>query len=153
MMINIATRLLGADKKAVLDLWNNEYPAILAYADIAAFDAYMDALADKLHYLLISATGAVLGWAMTFTRDEEKWFAIIIDHSMHGRGYGTRMLDRLKDTELSLNGWVSVLDTYKKLNGTPYISPLGFYLRNGFALTGHTLDTGQLSAAKICWQR
>lgn len=66
----------------------------------------MDNLTQKAHYLLLNDENNIEGWAVTFIRENEKWFAIIISGKLHGKGIGTMMLNKLKDDEDTLNGWV-----------------------------------------------
>lgn len=153
MYIIDAENLSDEQKEEILLLWNKEYPVQLGYKDMAAFDSYLDGLTEKKHYLVISAIGTVVGWAMTFTRDGERWFAMILDRSQHRKGLGTQMLNKLKEAEPVLHGWVTYHHHYVRQDGTPYPTPLGFYLRNGFFDMGERLNTEQLSAVKIRCRR
>lgn len=137
---------------AVLALWNQEYPENLNYS-MADFEKYLHALTNIKHYLLSAYDGIVAGWAFTFNRDEQKWFAIILDQSKQMQGYGTHILNKLKETEPELNGWVIDHNNYLKANGEPYKSPLGFYIKNKFEVTSTRLETEKLSAVKIIWRK
>ncbi len=136
---------------AILALWNQEYPASLNYT-LADFEAYLNGLKDNKHYLLWIGD-AIMGWAFSFKREDEKWFAIILDQNIQRQGYGTQLLDKIKEKEPVLNGWVSDHDNAIKSNGEKYKSPLGFYIKNKFLVTSARLETEKLSAVKITWKR
>lgn len=62
------------------------------------------------------------------------------------------MLNKLKDDEDTLNGWVIDHDLDKKSNGYYYKSPIGFYQKNGFKVISETrLELEIMSAVKIIW--
>jgi GNAT superfamily N-acetyltransferase len=114
---------------------------------------YLDALLNQKHFLLITDEQAV-GWAFSFVRDSERWFAMILAEQVQGKGYGTKLLTKLLDAETRLNGWVIDNQSYFKPNGEPYRSPLQFYLKNGFRTLETTrLETPKLSAVKIVWEK
>ncbi len=152
MKIVKQTELSKKDKKQVFELWNNEYPEKLVYQSVDDFENYLDNLTQKAHYLLLNDENNIEGWAVTFIRENEKWFAIIISGKLHGKGIGTMMLNKLKDDEDTLNGWVIDHDLDKKSNGYYYKSPIGFYQKNGFKVISETrLELEIMSAVKIIW--
>jgi hypothetical protein len=154
MYIAESQNLSTDQKEALLRLWNNEYPANLGYNSPEDFDAYLEQLTEQLHYLLFNADQAILGWAFTFIRSNERWFAIILDTSIHNQGYGTMLLEHLKTGEHLLNGWVVDHNNDVKRNGTAYASPLNFYLKNMFTMCPDVrLATEKLSAVKIMWKK
>ncbi len=139
-------------KEQIMRLWNNEYPEQLRYADVEGFDNYLNNLQECHHLLAMNDSDNLVGWAFSFARDGERWFAIIVDGSLQGKGLGTTLLNRLKENEPTLNGWVTDHDRYVKANGEAYRSPLRFYLQNGFAVLPETrLEIENLSAVKIRW--
>ncbi|QLC65679.1 GNAT family N-acetyltransferase [Flavobacterium sp. LPB0248] len=148
------TELNEQAKKQVLDLWNREYPEKLSYNSLTEFDNYLQNLNNLKHFLLTSDIGLILGWALTFDRDNEKWFAIILSEKIKGNGLGRKMLDKIKNTELVLNGWVIDHNKDKKKNGQEYISPLKFYEKCGFRILKDVrLELDKISAVKIKWQK
>jgi len=141
-------------KEAILRLWNNEYPANLSYNDPTDFDVYLQNLTAQQHYLLLNNSNEIQGWGFTFFRNDERWFAIILDSSIQKHGYGTLLLEHMKQSEQLLNGWVADHNNDLKSNGSVYTPPLAFYLKNGFTLcTGVRLQTEKLSAVKIMWKK
>ncbi|WP_028295730.1 GNAT family N-acetyltransferase [Olivibacter sitiensis] len=143
--------LSESHKSQLLDLWNDEYPERLAYTNIEELNHYIHGLANCEHYLIIE-NNLVRAWAFKFTRDGERWFAIILSSSLHGKGLGSRLLSKLKEDESELNGWVIDHDHDFKRNGEPYPSPIEFYTKNDFkTLPSQRLESKNLSAVRIKW--
>ncbi len=139
-------------KDAILRLWNNEYPQQLQYADMAGLDTYLANLHNQCHYFAVDESDAITGWAFSFDRDNEKWFAVIVDSLVQRKGVGSLLLGALKQEENLLNGWVTDHCRYLKADGTTYLSPMQFYLKNGFTVcAGVRLEVEKLSAVKIQW--
>lgn len=141
-------------KQQVFDLWNNEYPEKLSYNSLGEFDNYLQNLTKLNHFLFTIDTGLILGWALTFERDNEKWFAIILSEKIKGKGFGRKMLNELKKEEQFLNGWVIDHNNDKKKNGLTYVSPLKFYEKCGFDIQiDNRLELDKISAVKIKWTK
>lgn len=141
-------------KQQVLDLWNNEYPEKLAYNSLSEFDNYLNSLHSLKHFLLTDEINLILGWALTFNRDHEKWFVIILSEEIKGKGFGRKMLNELKYDETILNGWLIDHNNDKKKNGQQYISPLKFYEKCGFRIISDVrLELDKISAVKIKWTK
>jgi len=153
MNIIITTTLTTCQKRDIYDLWNNEYPASIGYTAMQDFDTYLANLTDQRHYLLLT-DNRVKGWMFTFVRNEGRWFAIILDSLLHGQGYGSQLISRLKEDTDKLCGWVMDHDKGVKTDGSPYRSPLAFYMKNGFTVCPEVrLETEKISTVKIQWQR
>lgn len=141
-------------KTEILYLWNNEYPDKLSYRTLTGFENYLGNLTDQSHILMLNDTQNIKGWYFDFLRDQERWFAIILDSKLHGQGFGTQILNLAKEKEPELNGWVIDHDNDKKPNGETYKSPLNFYLKNGFELLSkNRLELEVISAVQINWKR
>ena len=140
-----------SDKIQVFELWNNEYPEKLTYSTLSLFEKYLKNLLEQSHILLFD-NDKIKGWYFDFIRDKEKWFTIILDSQLHGMGWGTQLLNKAKEKETELNGWVIDHNTDRKKNGDMYVSPLGFYLKNDFQeLSDNRLELDKISAVKIKW--
>jgi GNAT superfamily N-acetyltransferase len=147
-----SSELNEQSKQQLLDLWNNEYPEKISYNSLIEFDYYLQNLNNLNHFLLTDNSDIILGWAMVFDRDNEKWFAIILSEKLQRKGLGRKMLDELKQVEPILNGWVIDHNNDKKKNGLTYFTPLGFYKKNGFEIqTDIRLELDKISAVKIKW--
>lgn len=146
--------LSESEKLEILELWNNEYPEKLSYRSKEELDNYLKSLTGQSHILLIDLNGKIIGWYLDFVRENEKWFVIILDSKIHGKGFGTKMLELAKQKENELNGWVIDHNGYKRKNGSIYNSPLNFYLKNGFEkLPRNRLELDTISAVKVKWRK
>jgi hypothetical protein len=153
MHIIETTTLLPQQKTAVLRLWNNEYSEKLN-KDAEGFENYLQDLGDQRHFLLVGENDEIAGWAFVFTRHSERWFAIVLDTKAQRKGYGRMLLDKLKETEPTLNGWVADHNCDIKADGSTYLSPLDFYLKSNFTILPECrLETDILSAVKIVWRK
>ena len=142
------------EKQRVFELWNNEYPEQLIYNTMDEFEEYLGNLIDQNHALLVDNQGRIVGWYFDFIREEQRNFAIILDSEYHGKGFGTKLIDYAKGNQEELNGWVIDHSDYKKRSGGNYISPLDFYLKNGFeVIRNEKLVTSKTTAIKIKWKR
>lgn len=139
-------------KNQLFTLWNSEYPSNLVFESVKDLDDYLISLQEKQYYLLIDNIGQLVGWACIFLRENENWFAILIDGKIQGNGFGKLLLDELKKVRNNLNGWVIDHNDYTKSNGVTYYSPLPFYLKNDFlVLQKLRLENHKISAVKINW--
>ena len=146
--------LSESEKIEIYELWNNEYPENLSFKSKEEFDNYLKSLTEQSHLLIIDINKNIKGWYFDFTRNNEKWFAIILDSKIHGKGLGTRILELAKQKEYELNAWVIDHNRDKKKDGEFYNSPLSFYLKNGFEkLTRNRLELDKISAVKIKWKK
>lgn len=152
MKITRQNDLSKEQKSRIVEMWNAEYPLEIAHSGISSFDEYLNKVTDKKHFLLIDETGEILGWAMMFERDGAKWFAIIVDGKVQGKGFGLKLLDALKAAENHFFGWVIITDEYKKANGENYRSPLLFYKKIGFKVhENEQLIKQNIKGVKIEW--
>lgn len=143
-----------AEKQSVIRLWNAEYPAQLQHSGLDSFDEYLRPKENLEHYLLTDNGGNIKGWLATFTRDAGRWFALLVDGSEQKKGFGTRLLNRVKEFENEINGWVIDREKDFKANGAVYLSPIGFYLKNDFeVLRDVRLENETMSAVQIKWSR
>jgi len=148
------TELSKTEKKEILNLWNDEYPEKLNYQTFSEFEKYLGNLTEQSHILMKSKNQSIKGWYFDFVRENEKWFAIILDSKFHGKGFGTKLLNLGKEKESELNGWVIDKQYDKRKNGELYKSPLNFYLKNGFEkLDNERLELEKISAVKIKWKK
>ena len=126
-------------------LWNEEYPLKLNNR----FGLLLEGI-DYYNHYLIEDNHEVLAWAVEFEKDAEKRFSLIVKKSHQRQGLGKRLLDRLKSDLGEFYGWVIDHDKDLKQNGEIYISPINFYLKNGFeVLTQERIDIEMLQAVKI----
>lgn len=151
----IETQILSLDQKdSLMQLWNNEYPAKLNLKTIEDFELYLNGLSETKHYLLFDDSDEIQGWTFTFLREDENWFAIILNSEIHGKGIGSLLMNEIKKNNISLNGWVIDQENEIKHNATFYKSPLQFYIKNDFIICSEIrIENEKLSAVKINWKR
>jgi GNAT superfamily N-acetyltransferase len=136
----------------LLELWNNEYPQKLNYTSLATFDEYLTKLNKLRHFLVVDNQNKAKGWAFSFERDNERWFAIIVSEKYQNKGIGLQLLNHLKNAETELNGWVIDHNNDVKKNGKIYNSPLAFYKKSNFeVLEQERFESEKISAVKIKW--
>ncbi len=154
MRIESAKILTTPQKEIITQLWNAEYPKQLNFEGVDGFDNFLDSVSDQTHYLLIDENGELKGWFMTFTRQDERWFSVIVDGNEKQKGYGTQLLNELKVDEVEINGWAVEHDNYLKNNGENYRSPIGFYRKHGFEiLLDIKLEKEEYYCVKIKWKK
>ncbi|MEL6813166.1 MAG: GNAT family N-acetyltransferase [Bacteroidota bacterium] len=148
------TALSELQKEEIRILWNLEYPVHFGHASLADFETYLQNLSNPTHVLIIDDTQKIRAWYCHFTRENEKWFAMILDSTLQGQGFGSRLLERAKSREEELHGWVVENNIQKKRNGEFYKSPLQFYLKNGFKIVeGSSLELKKTPVFKIKWKK
>lgn len=142
------------EKDSLMQLWNNEYPAKLNLKTAEDFELYLNGLSNTKHYLLLDDSNEIKGWTFTFFRENEDWFAIILDSKIHGKGIGSLLMNEIKKNSTSLNGWVIDQDNEIKQNAIFYKSPVQFYIKNDFMICSEIrIENEKLSAVKINWKR
>lgn len=153
-MIRLSDTLSATQKEQVRAIWNAEYPSGLVLPTPEDFDAYLSKSTEHKHFLLCTIEGDLKGWGCTFQRDNARWFAMILSRSIHGKGLGTFLLQKMLQGESQLYGWVIETTPFNRTDGTPYPLPLEFYLKNGFhAETNERLDIPAFSGHRIVFTR
>jgi GNAT superfamily N-acetyltransferase len=149
----LTKELTQREKLEIIKLWNQEYPRAMAHAEFSDFEKYLQGLAEVHHILLFEEEEHVLGWLIYFLRDNEQGFALLLDSSLQGKGWGSKILDRAKELNSELNGWVVDHEGELKQNGKPYRSPTEFYRRNGFEIRQDIQRTMKdVSCIKVIWK-
>lgn len=153
MKIVKCSELKLQQKASILYLWNREYPVQLNLTS-EGFDNYLRSSTGHQHFLILDDASEIIGWAYTFDRDGERWFSILIDGLYQKVGFGTMLLNLLKEKEHKLAGWVIDHPYDVKKNGDPYESPLKFYIKNGFEVCPDIrYKDEKIAAVKIEWIR
>ena len=151
--VEYLTSLTDTQKETALSIWNMEYPVKLCMPGIAEFNAFLDSLINPGYFLLKDDDTEIIGWATLFSVENVRCFFIMLKSSSHGKGYGTLLLNALKAKENTLFGWAVDHDNNVKADGTPYPSPINFYIKNNFTINNELrLETDVLSAVNIIWQ-
>ncbi len=152
MRISKSDTLTELQKKQIVEIWNAEYPVGLKFSSIQGFEDYLSKINDLNHYL-IESDQKVIAWMSTFLREDDRWFAMIINAEYQKQGLGRQLLEAAKADHQELNGWVVDHEDYIKDDGETYLSPMQFYLKNDFEIVSDCrLELPQLSAVKIIWR-
>jgi GNAT superfamily N-acetyltransferase len=148
--MNISTTKHLTDKqlRQINDLWDTEFQQTLN----GRFPLLLDGVSDYCHYI-VEQQDKVLAWAAYFRKDEEVRFSIIVAADQQGNGIGKQLVDQLKNDLPCFYGWVVDHNNHLKADGTYYLSPLQFYINQGFEiLHDQRIDNEMLSAVKIRWR-
>ncbi len=153
-MKTLDLKTLSEDQKnALFQLWNNEYSTNVALHKLSDLDTYLDSLTDISHTLLISEEGEIMGWSSQFWREERKWFVMLVNSSVQGKGHGKMLVNRMKEVNAEIFGWVVDHNRYWKVNGEHYLSPLNFYCNVGFnVIQLERFENDHFSAVLIHWK-
>jgi GNAT superfamily N-acetyltransferase len=151
----ISTSVLNVKQQAeFLNCWNEVYPLNLKFDDLGKMQSYFDGLQQLQFFLLVDESISATAFSFRFMRDEELWLAMFMPPSMQGKGYGSILLEELTENVDTISAWVVDHDLDVKADGSPYRSPLQFYLKNGFKVQeGVRLEIGAISAAKLIWKK
>jgi|SRR5690554_4835714 len=154
MQIITTRHLSDAQLERIRELWNTEYPKVIAHATPESFTEYLNRLDDIVHRLVIDDDGQILGWYMDFLRDGERWFVMVIGENAQHQGFGSELLKMGLDEQPVLNGWVVSSSIYEKANGEIYMSPLSFYIKHGVRVYPDIrFETEKIRSIKIRLQR
>ncbi|MBK7965705.1 MAG: GNAT family N-acetyltransferase [Bacteroidetes bacterium] len=151
----ISTPVLNnKQQEAFLQCWNAVYPLNLKFDDLGMMQSYFDGLQQLQFFLLVDGSIPAIAFSFRFIRDEELWLAMLMPPSMQGKGYGSILLEELTENVEAISAWVIDHDLDVKADGTPYKSPLQFYLKHGFEVVkGVRLERDTISAAKLVWNK
>jgi GNAT superfamily N-acetyltransferase len=136
----------------LLEAWNSEYPLVLNH-DSNSFEKYLNSLANLQHTVVKDDKQNFCAWYFEFDRNQERQFGIIVHQDFQNKGLGKKLLERAKKQNNSLFAWVVDSNEYVKLDGSPYTSPLNFYLKNGFLIEPERWDSEKIKTVKISWHK
>ncbi|MDX2172978.1 MAG: GNAT family N-acetyltransferase [Bacteroidota bacterium] len=141
-------------KITLYELWNKEYPIQVRFNYFIEFENYINKLTSPKHIIISNNNGEIIGWAVEFAEDNELWLNLIIKQNFQKKGYGSILLNKLKENKASISAWVVEHNNYKLINGKTYPSPKEFYLKNNFTLLyGIKLNDETISAVKMIWHK
>ncbi len=151
----IHTQVLNQQQQfELLKCWNEVYPLNLKFDDLGKMKIYFDGLQKLEYFLLIDSSIPATAFSFRFIRDEELWLAMLMPPAMQGKGYGSILIEELTENINSISAWVVDHERDVKADGSPYISPLLFYLKERFEIQeGVRLETDTISAAKLVWKK
>jgi GNAT superfamily N-acetyltransferase len=132
-------------------VWNEECPVQIRYDHVGAFENYFASLENIDFYVAQNEEQFFYGFAFVFTRENDRWFAIFINSKFQNKKIGRMLLDSIKQNEKMVYGWIVDHDNYIKDDGTPYLSPKSFYVKNNFEILKEYALKNGLQLRKIKW--
>ena len=131
-------------------LWNSEYPVKLK----DRFSILLEGTAWYNHFFIEDANRSIIAWAVIFEHTEQIRFSIIVSQHHQGKGLGKLLLDKLKSQYNEFYGWVIDHNDDLKSNGTNYISPLPFYIKQGFEMNPNKrIASEMIQAVLVGWKK
>lgn len=146
-------KLNSEDIESLFDIWNAVYPKEATFQKTEDIIRYLSDKIHPKHFVARNSNDRMIGWLMTFTRDQSRFFVLLVDKKVQAQGIGTRLMASAIKDEDSLNGWVVTRKGHYLLDGTPYFSPLEFYKRLGFQETTTTVTINNLETTLLRWEK
>lgn len=120
-----------------IELNSSEYPK---FTREIKFETFMNFLKKTEDIKVVTATSddKLIGWLMVSFADRLGifHFNMIVRRDFQRTGIGRKLLVRAKLHFSELYGVVVPISRYKRRDGTQYPTPIEFYKKNGFSLTG-----------------
>jgi SAM-dependent methyltransferase len=140
-------------REQALKIWNQVYPVSIAHEDLTSFEKNMEEIGEREDLTMIENNNLV-GWLFLFTRFDQPWFGIVVHPDHQGKGIGQALMARAMDLRDELHGWVIPHNDYKRMDGQPYPSPIGFYEKLGFEIRyDQTYENEKIKAIRIRWSK
>jgi hypothetical protein len=131
-------------------LWNSEYPVKLR----DRFSILLEESTWHNHFLIEDSKRLIIAWAVMFEQSQQIRFSIIVSKDHQGKGLGKTLLGQMKLTHNEFYGWVIDHNNDFKLNGENYVSPLPFYLKQGFEIIrDQRIDNEMIQAVLVGWKK
>ena len=145
----IKTKILTPQQEEQIDkLWNEEYPIKLS----DRFKLLLEGVENYNHYIVEDEQQNLRAWAVDFEKENEIRFSVIVRSDQKGKGLGSSLVEKLKLENEEFFGWVIDHNNDIKSNGENYITPIPFYLKQGFSILKNCrIETEIISAVKIKW--
>lgn len=125
------TEFLSAKQFSEINaLWNEEYP--LKLKDRLAL--LLEDNATTIHFYILDKFEQVIAWSVLFEKEQDLRFSILVSRKHQKQGLGSALLTEMKNEDLAFSGWVIDHDLDLRSDGSNYMSPLSFYLKNGFSI-------------------
>jgi len=153
MQITTHDNLNSNDIISLFNIWNAVYPTEATFKKLEDIIRYLSQKNHPKHYIVRDLNNKIDGWLMAFTRDQSRFFVLLVNKETQAKGIGTRLMNRAMKDEESLNGWVVTRSGYHLLDGTPYHSPISFYKKLGFQETTRTITHKDLETTLVQWEK
>ncbi len=125
------TEFLSAKQFSEINaLWNEEYP--LKLKDRLAL--LLEDNTKTIHFYILDKFEQVIAWSVLFEKEQDLRFSILVSRKHQKQGLGSALLTEMKNEDLAFSGWVIDHDLDFRSDESNYMSPLSFYLKNGFSI-------------------
>lgn len=111
-------------------LWNTEYPRQLK----GRLALLLENNTKTIHYFGLDESGKIIAWSVLFEKEQDLRFSILVSRKHQKQGLGSILLTEMKKENLAFSGWVIDHDSDLRSDGSNYLSPLNFYLKNGLSI-------------------
>ena len=130
-MIIHQTGFLSAKQFSEINaLWNEEYP--LQLKDRLAL--LLEDNTKTMHFYLLNEFEHIIAWSVLFEKEQDLRFSILVSRKHQKQGLGSALLTEMKKEDLVFSGWVIDHNSDLRSDGSNYLSPLNFYLKNAFSI-------------------
>ena len=146
----IQTKTLSSvQSEQINSLWNAVYPLKLK----DRFPILLEGTTWHNHFVVEDSNRVIIAWAVMFEHTNQIRFSIIVSKDYQGKGLGKLLLNHLKSAHNEFYGWVIDHNNDLKSDGENYISPLPFYLKQGFEIIANQrIDTDMIQAVLVGWR-
>ena len=111
-------------------LWNEEYPLKLK----ARLALLLEDNTKTIHFYILDEFEKVIAWSVLFEKEQDLRFSILVSRKHQKLGLGSVLLTEMKKENLPYSGWVIDHDLDLRSDGSNYMSPLSFYMKNQFTI-------------------
>ena len=130
-------------------LWNAAYPRQLK----GRLDLLLKDNSKTFHFYRLDESGKINAWSVLFEKEQDLRFSILVSREHQKKGLGSALLTEMKKEGLAFSGWVIDHDEDLLSDGRNYLSPLNFYLKNGFSIdVSHRLNNEMIKAVLVRYQ-
>lgn len=131
-------------------LWNAEYPRQLK----GRLALLLTDNTKTIHFYQLDESGKISAWSVLFEKENDLRFSILVSREHQKKGLGSALLTEMKKEGLDFSGWVIDHDEDLLSDGRNYLSPLNFYLKNGFFIDeSHRLNNEMIKAVLVRYQQ
>lgn len=144
------TEFLSAKQFSEINaLWNEEYP--LKLKDRLAL--LLEDNTKTIHFYILDKFEQIIAWSVLFEKEQDLRFSILVSRKHQKQGLGSALLTEMKNEDLAFSGWVIDHDLDLRSDGSNYMSPLSFYLKNDFSIDeSRRLNSEMIKAVLVRYQ-
>ena len=108
-------------------------------------------MSDQIFIIVINEH--LVAWLQLNDAKGKYWFNMLVVRDKQGLGFGSQLLEHVKDKVPNLHGWVVPHNNYFLFNREPYYSPLKFYEKCGFKVDPNYQNRNGIDVVEVTWER